>query len=221
VALIVVRADGEKSIVLAANANDVWRPDDADDAAGAVAAAPTGSVLVADLEVPQAVVGRTIDAARRRGLGVVLDPSPVERLSREWYPSLDYVTPNRTEASALTGIAVRSIEDAFRAGEILVERGVKTALVKLGAQGTVIVGAGIREQVPVAPVTVVDTTGAGDAFAGALAVALVEGRPRREAVRFAVAAAAFAVTRYGSQPSYPTRAEIERLFAEPVADTRR
>jgi ribokinase len=221
VALIVVRADGEKSIVLAANANDAWRPDDADDAARAVATAPAGSALVVDLEVPQAVVGRAIDAARRRGLVVVLDPSPAERLSREWYPNLDYMTPNRTEASALTGIAVRSLEDAFRAGEVLVERGVKTALVKLGAEGTVIVGAGTREHVPVAPVTVVDTTGAGDAFAGALAVALVEGRPRHEAVRFAVAAATFAVTRYGSQPSYPTRAEIERLLAEPVVTTRR
>jgi ribokinase len=222
VALIVVRADGEKSIVLAANANDAWRPDDADDAARAVATAPAGSALVVDLEVPQAVVGRAIDAARRRGLVVVLDPSPAERLSCAWYPNLDYVTPNRTEASALTGIAVRSIEDAFRAGDILVvERGVKRALVKLGVEGTVIVGAGTREHVPVAPVRVVDTTGAGDAFAGALAVALVEGQPQYEAVRFAVAAATFAVTRYGSQPSYPTRAEIERLFAEPFATTRR
>jgi ribokinase len=89
-------------------------------------------------------------------------------------------------------------------------------VIKLGAAGTVMVGAGMREHLPVAPVKVVDTTGAGDAFAGALAVALLERRPQREAVRFAVAASALAVTRYGAQPSYPTRAEIERLLAEPV-----
>lgn len=212
VALIVVRPDGEKAIVLAANANDGWTPADADAVAAAVAEAGPGSVLVADLEVPGFVVRRAVESARGTGYGVVLDPSPADRMPPDLYPFVDCITPNRTEAERLTGIAVRRTKDAYRAGEVLRDRGVRAACMKLGAEGCVVVSPDTQVHLPAFPVRTVDATGAGDAFAGALGVALLEGQPVREAARFAVAAAAAAVTRYGSQPSYPTRAEIQRLL---------
>jgi ribokinase len=214
VALITVRPEGDKGIILAANANAAWTPTDAEEVATAVRDAPPGSVLVADLEVPASIVQRALETARQHGLRAVLDPSPAGRLIPALYPAVDYLTPNPAEAEQLTNMPVRSVEDAFRAGEVLLERGVGAALMKLGAGGCVVVSAGMREHLPAVPVRVVDQTGAGDAFAGALAVALLEGQQVNEAARFAVAAATLAVTRYGSQPSYPTRAELERWIAQ-------
>ncbi|MBX5493005.1 MAG: bifunctional hydroxymethylpyrimidine kinase/phosphomethylpyrimidine kinase [Chloroflexi bacterium] len=211
-ALIVVRPDGEKAIILAPNANMAWSDQDAEAVAVAVAEASPGSVLVADLEVPGSIVRRAVEAARHAGHTVVLDPSPAEALAADLCPAIDYLTPNAGEAEELTGIAVRSVEDAFRAGEILHARGVRVVLVKLREGGCALVSAARREYLPAPRVEVVDKTGAGDAFAGALGVALLEGQSEREAGRFAVAAATLAVTRYGSQPAYPGRAELEELL---------
>jgi ribokinase len=214
IALIIVRPEGDKGIILSANANTVWEPTDAEEVATEIQDAPPGSVLVTDLEVPVSIVQRALETARQQGLRAVLDPSPAGRLTPALYSTVGYLTPNPAEAEQLTGIPVRSAEDAFRAGEVLLERGVGAALMKLGAGGCVVVSAGMREHLPAVPVRVVDQTGAGDAFAGALAVALLEGQQVNEAARFAVAAATLAVTRYGSQPSYPTRAELECWIAQ-------
>ncbi|MBI4496430.1 MAG: ribokinase [Chloroflexi bacterium] len=213
-AFITVRADGSKSIVLAANANDEWTPQDADAAASAVSAADPGSVLVADLEVPVSVVQRTLQAAQARGCTVIVDPSPADRLTEDLFPLIDFLTPNPAEARRLTGVTVSSVQDAFQAGKTLLERGVRTALVKLGDGGCVVVSAGVRGHIPAPPVTVVDTTGAGDAFAGALAVALIEGRLVADAATFAVAAATFSVKKYGAQPSYPSRPELDAFMQQ-------
>ena len=214
IALIIVRPEGDKGIILSANANTAWEPTDAEGVATEIQDAPPGSVLVADLEVLVSIVQRALETARQQGLRTVLDPSPAGCLLPALYPAVDYLTPNPTEAEQLTGIPVRSAADAFRAGEVLLERGVGAALMKLGAGGCVVVSAGGRERLPAVPVRVVDQTGAGDAFAGALAVALLEGQQVNEAARFAVAAATLAVTRYGSQSSYPTRAELGRWIAQ-------
>ena len=214
IALIIVRPEGDKGIILSANANTAWEPTDAEGVATEIQDAPPGSVLVADLEVPVSIVQRALETARQQGLRTVLDPSPAGCLLPALYSAVDYLTPNPTEAEQLTGIPVRSAADAFRAGEVLLERGVGAALMKLGAGGCVVVSAGGRERLPAVPVRVVDQTGAGDAFAGALAVALLEGQQVNEAARFAVAAATLAVTRYGSQSSYPTRAELGRWIAQ-------
>ena len=214
IALIIVRPEGDKGIILSANANTAWEPTDAEGVATEIQDAPPGSVLVADLEVPVSIVQRALETARQQGLRTVLDPSPAGCLLPALYSAVDYLTPNPTEAEQLTGIPVRSAADAFRAGEVLLERGVGAALMKLGAGGCVVVSAGGRERLPAVPVRVVDQTGAGDTFAGALAVALLEGQQVNEAARFAVAAATLAVTRYGSQSSYPTRAELGRWIAQ-------
>jgi ribokinase len=208
--LIAVRSDGEKAIILAANANETWSSEDEKAVAESLASAAAGSVLAVDLEVPVHIVRRAIIAARQHDHLIVLDPSPANRLEKDLYGLADYLTPNKGEAEQLTGIPVRSVEDGFRAGEALLKNGAPAALVKLGSEGCAFSAAHMRLHVRAAPQKTVDATGAGDAFAGALAVALLEHCKPEEAVCFAVAAASIAVTRYGSQPSYPDRAELER-----------
>ena len=213
VALIDVRPDGEKAIVLAANANEAWTSADEEQVAMSIAAAPEGSVLAIDLEVPLTIVRAAIHAARKRDLLIVLDPSPADHLDVRLRGLADYLTPNTTEAERLTGVRVRSPADGFRAGERLLASGARAALVKLGAEGCAFTTAAAQVHVRAAPRPAVDTTGAGDAFTGGLAVGFIERQTPEEAVRYAVAASAFAVTRYGSQSSYPTREEFERELA--------
>lgn len=214
--MIVVRPDGEKTIILAPNANDVWEEEDADAVAEAIGNAPDGSVLVVDLEVPENVVRRSVAAARRaagdREFPVVLDPSPADRMPEDLFALVDVITPNPSEAETLTGITVGSADDAERAGRELLERGVGAACMKLPGGGCVVVADGVEERIDPLEMDVVDTTGAGDAFAGGLGVALLDGLGIVEAARFAVATSHVAVTAYGSQESYPTRDEVERML---------
>ncbi len=212
-AWITVGPDGAKAIALATNANDVWTEEEAAAVAALVAAAPRGSVLVADLEVPAFVVRRALEAARGSGIHTVLDPSPPERMSAELFRLADYLTPDRAEAEALTGIPVRSAADGVAAGRTLVARGVRVALVKLGAGGCVVVDHEAQMHVPAVEVTPVDTTGAGDAFASAFGVALLAGAESVVAARYGGAAAALVVTHYGSRPTGAVREEVDRLVA--------
>lgn len=219
---ITVRPDGQKHIVLAPNANDCWTRLDAEETARVVAGAPPGSVLVLDLEIPGAVVKEALEAARRRGLTIVLDPSPAGRVTSDLLHGVDFVLPNPPEAKRLTGRAITSLDQAFLAGADLCARGARNAVVKLSGGGAALVGPGLRAHLEVPRrVEVVDATGAGDAFAGAFGVALLEGKGPEEATRFAVAAATCAVTAYGSQPSYPTREALERMLeglAQPASE---
>ncbi len=128
-------------------------------------------------------------------------------------PLADYLTPNETEAERLAGTPVHDAEGAARAGRALQELGAGTVILTLGAAGALACTAGGLVGAPAFAVSVVDTTGAGDAFNAGLAVALSERRALPEALRFASAAAALACTRRGAQPSLPTRAEVDRLCA--------
>jgi ribokinase len=214
VAMILVWPNAAKSILLAANANAHWSTAEAADVAHAITEAGLGAVLAVDLEVPADIVTRAVHTARQQGVRVLVDPSPAERFCTEWYPLVDYLTPNASEAERLTGVAVAAADDAARAGAVLLERGIGTALVKLPHGGCVVVShEGHQHIAPPRHVHAVDTTGAGDAFAGALAVALLEGRPLEEAARFAVAVATFSITKYGSQNSYPSRAALAEFLS--------
>ncbi|MBI1847323.1 MAG: bifunctional hydroxymethylpyrimidine kinase/phosphomethylpyrimidine kinase, partial [Candidatus Rokubacteria bacterium] len=126
-------------------------------------------------------------------------------------PLVDLLTPNEGEAGRLSGVAVTDEASAGRAGDALRARGVATVIVTRGGDGVVACGADGRLACDAYRVEVVDTTAAGDAFNGALAVALAERSPLADALRFAGAAAALACTRRGAQPSLPTRADVERL----------
>jgi ribokinase len=177
-------------------------------------------LFVTQLEQPLAAVEAGLRAARRLGVPTLLNPAPAPAggLPDALLALCDHLTPNETEAEALTGIAIRTPADALRAARALRARGAGTVAVTLGAQGAVLVDATQAVHVPAqAGGPVVDTTGAGDAFNGAYAVALVEGRGALEAVRLANAAAGLSVTRPGTAAAMAPRAEIDAALARAPA----
>lgn len=213
-ALIGVGPGGEKTTLAAANANQAWEPEGPEQIARVIAQAPKGSVLTLDLQIPAPVAWRALEAARQANFRIILDPSPASQLKAAYYPFADFLTPNLSEAQAMTGLRINSPADAFRAGEAMLARGAGHALVKLGAEGYVLVSPDQRTYIPAPRVRVVDTTGAGDAFAGALAFALWEGQDQIRAFGFAIAASSLAVETYGAQPAYPDRERLAQKLAE-------
>jgi len=208
-ALIMVDAEGENMIVVAAGANNLLKPEDVDAAHEAIVQA---DVLLVQLEIPPETVERAIALAHEAGVQVLLNPAPGRPLSAELLALVDVLTPNETEAQIITGLPVRDLKEAETAARQLLAKGVGAAVVTLGAQGALVVTSTGLERVPGRRVEVVDTTGAGDAFSGALAVALAEGKDLTEAVAFANAAAALQVTRLGTAPAMPYRNEVEALM---------
>lgn len=169
-------------------------------------------VFVTQFEQPIEAAFEGLRLARRYGVTTLLNPAPAVAVD-DIYPWCDYLTPNETEAAMLTGIDAGSDEGALRAAEKLLERGARNVLVTLGAKGALLRGAAGTFRVPAFEVAeVVDTSGAGDAFNGGFAVALAEGRPPVEAVRFASAVAALSVRQPGTAPSMPMRADIEAFL---------
>jgi ribokinase len=211
VALIGVEPSGENAIVIVAGANWHLTPADVAEREEVIASA---DVLVLQLEVPPETVVTAVAVARRRGVRVILDPAPAPRGPLpEALCSVDVLSPNQTEAEALTGVAVTDRAAAERAAVALRRGGAGSVVLKLGAMGALLrEGDSAAVWVPTARVEAVDTTAAGDAFTAALAVALAEGRPMTDAVRLGCAAGTLAVTRFGAQPAMPTRAEVEAFL---------
>ena len=209
VALIFVAADGENSIAVAGGANAGLAPADVRRAKPAFVGA---RVLLVQLETPLDTVQAAVALAAANGLRVILNPAPARPLPGRLLERVSILTPNETEAEALTGVRVRGEAGAARAAAKLLAKGVGAVIVTLGARGALLADSTGRRLVPGFRVRAKDTTAAGDVFNGALAAALAEGRALPEAVRFGCAAAAISVTRLGAQPSAPKRAEIERLL---------
>lgn len=214
VSMITVPPDGKKGIVLAGNANNEWSENDVAAVNQAIADAPSGSVLAVDYEVSPFIVQCAIATANERGIPVILDPSPADRVDPKILPQINYIAPNAGEAKKLTGVEIDSVDQAVEAAHYLLNQGVKNVCMKLKDGGCVLVNREMKFHVPSIPVEVVDTTGAGDAFTGGLAVAVLEGRSLQDAACFATAASHAAVTNYGSQPAYPDRAELNSLFTQ-------
>ena len=211
VALIVVDADGQNCIAVAPGANACLTPAMMRHAEPLLAAA---EVVLVQLEVPLDAVVETATIASGHGGRVILDPAPAQPLPDALWRHLALVTPNAAEAAALTGREIRDQGDARAVAGLLLERGVESAIVTLGADGVLVATRQAQIVIGGLAVETVDTTAAGDTFAGALAARLVEGADLVDASRFANAAAAVAVTRMGAQPSVPTRDEITRMLAE-------
>ncbi len=211
VAHIRVDASGENDIVMVPLANRHLGVDDVD--AGIRAAVGHASVLLTQLETPLEVTAHAVRTAHEAGLTVVLDPAPAAPLPDELWASVDVVTPNETEARLVTGITVRDADTAGDAGRWFVERGVRYAVVTLAAHGVVVVSAEGTRHLTAPSVVAVDTTAAGDAFAGYLGAELARGMDLPGALPRAMAAGALAVTRRGASPSLPSAADVEDFLA--------
>ncbi len=157
---------------------------------------------------------RALEIARAAGVRTILNPAPATSLPNGMLALCDYITPNETETEVLTGVAVNSEDDARRAGEVFLSKGVGAAVITLGERGALFHSARQSELVPsVDAGPVVETTGAGDAFNGGFATALARGDDPVDAVRFGCATAGISVTRRGTTPAMPTLAEVEDLMA--------
>lgn len=209
VALIFVAPDGENSIAVAPGANSRLSIEDIRRAGPIIA---TADLLLLQLETPLEAVMEAVKIASAAHVPVILNPAPAQPLPDELLERISCLTPNETEAELLTRVTVVTRTDLDRAADLLLAKGVKTILVTLGPKGVYAVTPEKRILVPAFEVQAVDTTGAGDAFGGALAVALAEAKELYEAIRFASAAAALATTRKGAQPSLPFRHEIEKML---------
>ncbi|GGO27645.1 ribokinase [Microbispora rosea subsp. aerata] len=210
VAHIRVDASGENDIVVAPLANADLTAEMVDESIRAVRG--TASVLLLQLEIPVEVACHAAEAGARAGLTVVLDPAPAQPLPDDVWPHVDVVTPNESEAGALTGVEVVDVESAGRAAAWFLDRGVRHALITLGSAGALSVTSERTRHFPAYPVTPVDTTAAGDAFTGSLGAALAAGLDTATAIRRGMAAGALATTRPGAGPSLPDRTEVDDLL---------
>lgn len=206
-AFISVTPDGENSITVAPGANIGLMPEDVDAVADAIEAS---TMLVAQMEVPVEVIEHAVEVAAVRSTRAIVNLAPPASISRETLEKLDPLVVNEGEAAGLLGAPVDGIRDALEASRKLLDLGVRSAVLTLGPQGAVASETGNTFHVPAPKVdAVVDTTGAGDAFVGALAARLSKGVSLRDAVSFAVHAGSLAVTKAGAQSSLPSAEEIE------------
>ncbi len=211
VALIFVDDKGENSIAVAAGANARLSKADVELCRDIIAAA---GILLMQLETPLETVEAAAEIASAGGVKVILNPAPARKLPIELLRHAAILTPNESEAEVLTGIHISDDASACKAADALQAKGVGTVIITLGSRGALLADGSVRQIVAGFPVHAVDTTGAGDVFNGALAVAISEGKALAQAVPFACAAAAISVTRLGAQPSIPHRKDIDAFIAD-------
>jgi ribokinase len=212
VALIFVgKKSGENSIAVASGANSLLSIADVQKAEKVIAEA---GILILQLETPLATVEAAAALAFKAGVRIILNPAPAQRLPDKLLKQISIFTPNEVEAEFFTGIKVSNTADAARAADKLMAKGIETVIITLGARGSFVANKDVKKLVPSFKVKPIDTTGAGDIYNGALAVALAEGKSILEAARHANAAGAISTTVLGAQPSAPTRKDIEAFLAK-------
>jgi ribokinase len=206
VALITVDKAGENSIVVASGANANLHSSDME--AAALSQIAGAGILLVQLEIPMTTVNYVVQFASAKGVRVILNPAPANSLSAEVLQCIYILTPNKMEASMISGLEVTDLESAKKAAQLICSMGAQNVVVTMGAMGAVICKNGECSTVKARVVETIDTTAAGDVFNGALAVAVSEGKELEEAVDFACEAAAISVTRLGAQSSIPYRTEL-------------
>ena len=210
-AIVAVEQSGENSIIVLPGANNRITEADVELASEAISKC---EALLVQLEIPTTAVAAALSTARRHGVRTILNPAPVTKRLPEELLNVDVVCPNQPEASALVGRTVHSRDDALDAAVQLTRMGPAAAIVTMGAEGAVYCDGQQSHWCESYAVEVVDTTAAGDAFAAALAVRLAEGANLPNAVQFACAAGALAVTIAGAQPSLSSRDRVEAMIAQ-------
>ena len=206
IAHIRVAASSQNNIVVIPLANFKITTSQVDDA---FEKRPNAKVLLTQLEIPWEVNRHAISLAKSQGLTVVLDPAPASNPEPTAWELINIVTPNESEAHSLTGIEVTDEQSAKKAGQWFLDQGVENAIITMGGSGVVLVNKQETRMFAAPKVQAVDTTAAGDAFAGYLGALLAEGSSLEEAIEVAVKAASISVTKLGASSSLPTRDQVD------------
>jgi ribokinase len=214
VALITVDDAGNNVIVVAPGANQMLSPEDVKKAESDIT---SSGALVVQLEIPLETVEFAAQLANDSGVPFILDPAPAQKLRPELLKMVDVLTPNETEAQILTGIEVTEEDSARTAVKKLLEYGVKSVILTMGANGFLLGTDDEMEFVPAVKVNAIDATAAGDAFTGSLAVGLAQGKTLADAATFANYVAALSVTKMGAQSSMPTKEAVESFIENVTA----
>lgn len=206
---ILVQANGQNGIIVFPGANMCIREEDVP----AMFEEEFDAVMM-QLEIPQHIVLKASEMAAKKGVPVVLDAGPAQPFPVEKVRSMLILSPNETETTALTGLPVDTVEQTRAAAQVLLERsGAQYVVIKMGARGAYVLGAGVDEMVPSFKIEAVDPTAAGDTFTGAMTLEYLRCGDILKAVRYGCAAGALAATRLGAQPSLPTANEVETFIA--------
>jgi ribokinase len=217
VAPIFVEPNGQNRIIVVKGANDRLTPADVDAAADALRRVDT---IILQFEIPLETIYYTVRFARANKIRCIVNPAPAIPAELENLIAADYFIPNETEAELITGQPVRTPEEASLGAAGLLAKGFQRVVLTLGARGALVAGATGSTHVPAFPVTAVDTSGAGDAFIGSLAVFLAEGLSEPDAIARANLYAALSTTGVGTQKSFPKRADFEAQWARRRSESR-
>jgi ribokinase len=209
VAIIAIDDNGKNIIIVVPGANGKLMPADVEKAEADIAAA---GVVVCQLEVPIETVEKAAALAVKNKVPFILDPAPARPLSDKLLSMVDVIKPNETEAQTITGIKVTDVESAAKAADWLLAKGVKNVIITLGEKGALLANKGGKETISSLRVKAVDSTAAGDAFTGALAYGLANGKLLKDAAQYANVVAAISVQRLGAQASMPTKAEVDTFL---------
>lgn len=206
VAPIFVESNGQNRIIVVKGANDRLTPAVVDEAHGVIAAA---DCVVLQFEIPLETVYHTVRLAKQRGIRCIVNPAPAQAVDIAALAGVDYFVPNETEAETITGMPVRSVDDATACAKHLVAQGLRRVIITLGDKGALLAHEGGVEVIAPHRVATKDTTGAGDAFVGSFAVFLGEGLSERDAIARANLYAALSTMNVGTQKSFVTRQQFE------------
>ncbi|PAU37114.1 ribokinase [Vibrio coralliilyticus] len=211
IAMIQVAESGENSICISAEANAKLTEDAIEVDLERIRQA---NYLLMQLETPMCGIEKAAQVAKASRTNIILNPAPARELSDELLACIDVITPNETEAEVLTGVTVTDNESVQEAANALHRKGIEIVLITLGAKGVWLSQNGRGELIPGFRVEATDTTAAGDTFNGALVTGLLEDLPLESAIKFAHAAAAISVTRFGAQTSIPSRDEVDAFLEQ-------
>jgi len=210
VAPIFVEPNGQNRIFVVKGANDLLSPADVDAAADLL---KTVDCMVMQFEIPLETVYYCVQFARKNKIRCIVNPAPAQPVDLKALDGLDYFVPNESEAETITGMPVKSVDDAKKCAEKFISSGIQRVIITLGSNGSLLASREGMEHIPAFPVKSIDSTGAGDAFIGSFAVFLGEGNPEREAVRRANLYAGLSTTGVGTQKSFYDRARYDAEWA--------